>query len=453
MRSLSRMVWNEGMHLAQHHFQAQARYFEDSLKFAVSNLFHRTYGLVGYEFDSETLRNGSVSLVHARGIMPDGLGFQFPDADPLPEPREIVSLFSPTQDSHLVHLVIPPYRAGQANSSPGGGAETPDVRFVQSECVVLDETTGQDEKTISTGMKNFRLALDIEVGEDDVSLPMARVRRDGSGNFIYDPEFVPPCLQIGASPRLLEILKRVLDSLEAKSFALSAEKQDARKPLAEYASSEVANFWLAHSIHSAIGPLRHLWETRRASPEKLYTELARLAGALCTFEMDSHPKDLPAYDHDRLGECFGELDRHVRAGLQMIVPAGSIVVPLERTRQFLFEGNIVDKRCFTAPSWILGVRAEGAEDSVVSSVVKLAKVCSSKHIVRLVKEGLPGMPLSHLRSPPSEISPKVGVRYFQLSQTGPCWESTVETGEIGVYVPEALPVADMELIIVPQPES
>jgi len=447
------MVWNEGMHLAQHHFQAQTRYFEDSLTFAVSHLFHRPYGVVGYEFDAETLRNGSVSLVHARGIMPDGLGFQFPDADPLPESRDITALFSPTQDSHLVHLAIPPYRTGQPNASAEGGLATAEVRFIPSESVVVDDTTGQDEKVISLGRKNFRLALDIEVGEDEVSLPMARVRRDGSGNFIYDPEFVPPCLQIGASPRLLEILKRILDALEAKSFALSTERQDGKKPLAEYAASEVANFWLAHSIHSSIGPLRHLWETRRASPEKLYTELTRLAGALCTFAMDSHPKDLPAYDHDSLGECFNRLDQHVRAGLEMIVPTASIVVPLERTRQFLFVGRVVDKRCFTSNKWIVGVRAEGDDTSVVSSLVKLAKVCSSKHIVRLVREGIPGLPLTHLPSPPSEISPKIGVCYFQVQQTGPCWESTIETGELGVYVPEALPVSEIELIIIPSSGS
>jgi type VI secretion system protein ImpJ len=31
MKPLSRVVWHEGMHLAQHHFQAQNRYFEDSI--------------------------------------------------------------------------------------------------------------------------------------------------------------------------------------------------------------------------------------------------------------------------------------------------------------------------------------------------------------------------------------------------------------------------------------
>jgi type VI secretion system protein ImpJ len=446
------MIWSEGMHLAQHHFQAQTRYFEDSITFAVSHLFHRPYGLVGYEYDAEALRNGSVSLVHARGIMPDGLAFHFPDADPVPDSRDIGSLFSPTQDSHLVHLVIPPYRAGQPNSSIDGDPSTPGVRFVPSERTVVDDTTGQDEKTISVGRKNFRLVLDIELGDDDVSLPLARVRRDGSGHFIYDPEYVPPCLQIGASPRLLEILKRVLDVLDAKSSALAAERQAGHKPLAEYAASEVANFWLAHSVHSSIGPLRHLWETRRASPEKLYTELSRLAGALCTFAMDSHPKDLPVYDHDRLGECFSRLDQHIRASLDVIVPAGSIVVPLERARQFLFVGQILDKRSFASSQWILGIRAEGDDANVVPNVVKLVKVCSSKHIVRLVKEGIPGLPLSHLSSPPSAIPTKLGTRYFLITQTGPCWESTVKTGEIGVYVPEALQVSEMELVVLPQSE-
>jgi predicted component of type VI protein secretion system len=29
MKSFARVVWSEGMHLSQHHFQAQSAYFED----------------------------------------------------------------------------------------------------------------------------------------------------------------------------------------------------------------------------------------------------------------------------------------------------------------------------------------------------------------------------------------------------------------------------------------
>ena len=46
---LSRIVWSEGMHLAQHHFQTQSRYFEDLVAFTLSSLFYRCYGFAGLE--------------------------------------------------------------------------------------------------------------------------------------------------------------------------------------------------------------------------------------------------------------------------------------------------------------------------------------------------------------------------------------------------------------------
>ena len=85
MRVLSPVVWSEGMHLAQHHFQAQGRYFEELTEYALSSLFFQPYGLVRCELDGDALLNGSAALTHARGIMPDGLPFHFPeDAPPAP---------------------------------------------------------------------------------------------------------------------------------------------------------------------------------------------------------------------------------------------------------------------------------------------------------------------------------------------------------------------------------
>jgi len=115
MTQLSRVVWREGMHLAQHHFQAQNRYFEDSIQFAVSHLFFAPYGLIGCELDANALRNGTVSLVHARGVMPDGMPFHIPDGDAAPPPLAIGELFLPTADSHFVYLTIAPYRRDAAN--------------------------------------------------------------------------------------------------------------------------------------------------------------------------------------------------------------------------------------------------------------------------------------------------------------------------------------------------
>ena len=71
MRLLSHVVWSEGMHLAQHHFQTQGRYFEDLAAFTLSSLFYRGYGFAGLELDAEALLNGTVSISHARGVMPE----------------------------------------------------------------------------------------------------------------------------------------------------------------------------------------------------------------------------------------------------------------------------------------------------------------------------------------------------------------------------------------------
>ncbi len=366
MTTLSRVVWHEGMHLAQHHFQLQSRYFEDSIHFAVTHLFYQPYGLAGLELDIEALRNGTVALVHARGVMPDGLAFHAPEGDPLPAALEIRERFSPTADSHVVYLTIPAHRSGQAN-------EGANRRYRSEAGFVRDETNGHDEREVHFGRKNFTLAL--EPG-DDIALPLARVRRDGAGHFIYDPEYIPPCLQIGASQRLMHVVTRLVEMLDAKSESMLQDRKSERKGIAEYASHEVANFWLAHTIHSSLAPLRYHRDTRGTHPEQLYVELARLAGALCTFALDSHPRNVPTYDHDNLGECFAALERHIRTHLDVIVPTSYVAIPLARAADYLHNGVIADRRVFTGGRWILGIRSSSGDADVITQVPQLVKVCS-----------------------------------------------------------------------------
>ena len=107
MKLLSRVVWSEGMHLAPHHFQTQTRYFEDAIRFAVSALWFKPYGLAACEMDSEALKNGTVSVLQARGLFPDGLPFYITGSDPPPEARGVGHLLSPLRDSQVIHLAIP----------------------------------------------------------------------------------------------------------------------------------------------------------------------------------------------------------------------------------------------------------------------------------------------------------------------------------------------------------
>ncbi len=447
---LSKVVWSEGMYLAQHHFQAQSRYFEDSLQFVLGTLSYKAYGVAGCELDPEALINGTVQLGHARGVFPDGLAFHIPDSDSPPAAREIGDAFSPTQESHQLLLTVPAYRRGAANCGPTADGA---FRYIAQMAQMPDDVTGSDIKPVPVGRKNFRLRLDYEAQAGEIALPIARIKRDGTGHFVYDSEYVPPSLQIGASPRLLLLLSRIIEILDAKSAAVAAESSASKKVLREYASREVANFWLLHAVRSSIPPLRHLLEMRTSHPEELYTELSRLAGALCTFAFDSNPRSLPVYDHERLGECFSELDRHIRTHLEVIIPTNCIKLPLRRVSDFLYVGVVTDQRCFGQSHWILGARSDGDRGELITRVPKLVKICSSRHVERLFKEARPGLSIQHLPNPPSAVSPRIGAEYFTLGRSGSmeaqvCWKDISRSGEVGIYIPGALAGAELELLVV-----
>jgi type VI secretion system protein ImpJ len=266
---------------------------------------------------------------------------------------------------------------------------------------------------------------------------------------VYDPDYIPPCIQISGSERLLQMLVRLIEILDAKSEFMLRERTASERPLAEWAAREVANFWFAHAVNAAAAPLRHLLRTRAAHPERLYGDMARLAGALCTFSMDAHARDLPVYDHDDLAASLGGLERHILRHLEIIIPTNAVVVPLVPGEPLFHGAAIVDKRCFaTGTHWYLGVRSSDSRGDVASNVPKLVKVCSGEHILRLVKESLPGLKLDYEPSPPSSIGPRLGSHYFRVSTAGPCWTLMSKTGSAGVYVPGAIPDAELELTIV-----
>ncbi len=437
MKLLARVVWSEGMYLGPHHFQAQTRYFEDSIQFKASSLWFAPYGLAGLELDADALYNGIVSLLHARGIFPDGLVFNLPESDALPEARPIAEFFPPTREGVVVSLAIPPHRPNGMNcfvednaggSRASGGTE---ARYTSEVRVLHDENTGGDERPVRLGRKNLRILFDTEPAGEFVNLALARVVRDGSGHFIYDPNFVPPVLQIGASMRLMLLAQRLIEILEEKSSAL----RSAAGSKSVFSAREIASFWLLHSVNSALAPLRHLLIAKRGHPEELYLELSRLSGALCTFGLDANPRDLPLYDHANPSECFDQLDRHIRALLETVVPTNCIAIPLKRVEDYFYEGEIIDTRVLGSARWVLGIGAGVAEADLMAKTPQLVKVCSPPFVRELVKRALPGLALTHLPAPPPAIPVRLDAQYFGVGRDGPCWEHIVKTRRVGVYVP------------------
>jgi len=445
MRSLSQVVWSEGMYLGPHEFQAQARYFEDAIHFAATALWFQSYGLIGCTMDSDALRNGTVSLVHASGIFPDGTPFHMPQSDAVPAVRPIADLFPPTRDTLSVFLGIRERKPGGRNCAIGPDAG--DSRYFAERRNFNDETSGGDSRPVHVRCKNVRLLLESELNDTVVSLALARIRRDGAGHFIYDPLFVPPCLQITASERLMLMLRRLIEILEAKSATLSRGASGSGG-LVEYASRDLANFWLMHAVNSGLAALRHLWIAKRGHPEQLFLEMSRLGGALCTFALDSHPRTLPVYDHRNLGDCFEKLDEHIRTHLETIVPTNCVEIPLTKVADYFYEGETSDTRVLGRARWVLGVHAAMGEAEVIERVPQLVKVCSAKFVGELVRRAIAGLALTHMPAPPTAIPARVETQYFSISRDGPFWDHIVQTRRVGIYVPGEVTNAELELLVI-----
>ena len=189
------------MYLSPLHFQTQTRHQEDTLSFLVANLWNVPWGLSYLELDTEAVRNGNVSLVRAAGLLPDGLPFDFPASDELPPTRSLRDLFSPSDASLQLYLAVPRRSASGQVVDLEQSATT--FRYSVMTRGIADETNGMDIRDLTFGKKNLAVLAESELTDDMIALPLARAVRDGRGQFFYDPDFIPPCLQIGASDALM----------------------------------------------------------------------------------------------------------------------------------------------------------------------------------------------------------------------------------------------------------
>jgi type VI secretion system protein ImpJ len=445
MKFLSRVVWSEGMHLGPHHFQTQSRYFEDTLWFLSSNLRQDPWGFLHYAIDTEAMRNGLAILSFASGILPDGLIFDLPDCDQVPEPAHLNDLFSSIDSEIILYLAIPPRQDQGLDCDQGGGSST---RYSAVQRTLRDDSVGQGEATVSFARKNLVLLSQAQLSPDTVSFPIARVFRDGNGGFASDVEFIPPCLRISASESLVMLLHRLAQAIEEKITSTRSMRAGSGRFELGTSALDVANYWFLHALCSSLPALRHHLQDRRSHPEEVYRDLARLAGALSTFALESTHEEIPAYRHRDLTGTFKEMDALIRRYLEIVSPSNSVTLQFHKVDNYIFAADVKDERCLRRSRWIFGIRSSINDSVILRQTPRLVKVCSAGGVKKLVELALPGLELLHLPVPPAALHAQADMHYFSVSLSGACWQHILQTKQVGVYLPGDLGDATFDLTII-----
>jgi type VI secretion system protein ImpJ len=444
MKRADKVVWSEGMFLTPHLFQQADTYHENLLDFRLKPLGPFCWGLTELEIDREVLPNGQFTIVRCSGVLPDGLPIQIPDADQSPESRPIKAHFPPAADKLDVFLAIPNSRSGSVNFQQGDGSGGRPLRYGTRLIRVADETTDGNEYEIPIALKKFRILLSGEALDETVWIKIAEVTRTPSGNFDLETSYVPPSLTILASRRLMAILHRLLEVLSGRSTSLSQQ----RRHVADFGTSDIANFWLLHTINSAIPALLHLFKVPDHHPEQLYSVLTQLAGELTTFALQVDPRELPPYDHTNLGQTFSELEKKIVFLLETVIPTRYVFIPLEKAPDFLHIGRIHDDRLLKGAQFYLGATAQVPAPKLIEGIPAKAKISSPEQINSLIGRAVRGVELTHEPVPPSAIPVKTGFKYFHLSTQGRSWEAISTAKGLAIYLPDEFPDLRLELVAV-----
>ena len=445
MKRLQPVIWTKGTFLSPQHLQLQDRFLENLLQFQLESLSFRPYGFRTLQISQEALAAGAFTLSTASGILPDGLLFDIPASDAAPPLKQLPECFDQDQASLDLYLAVPDYRDRGLNvaTSPRAGA----ARYHAEVELFRDENTGLSERPVQVARKNLRILAAGEALDGYSAMRVARVRRTEAGTFQLDPRFVPPLVDFNANDYLAAIARRLVEILTARSSAIAGMRRQKNQTLADFTAADIANFWLLYTVNSAFPVLRHLFETRGGHPERLYSAMLSLAGALTTFSTNIHPRDLPPYDHDDLGACFTDLDEKLRTLLETVVPTNFISLPLKLVQPSIYATALDNDKYLTNTKMYLAVSAEAPQADIVNRAPQLVKVCSAAHIEHLVRQALPGVPLTYVASPPGAIPIKLNYQYFSLSQSGVAWEAVQRARNLAAYVPGDLPNPQLELII------
>ena len=443
MKRLQPVIWSKGTFLTPQHLQAQDRYVEDLLHFQMDALEFRSWGFSKVQIDERKLAEGQFALLSAEGMFPDGLSFDIPNSDAGPASRIIREFFSEQRPVVRVFLAVPEQREHAPNLGSSIEVKT---RYIGELRNFRDENTGMSEKPIQLARKNLLFLLEGESQEGCSVIEVARVEKTQDGKFLASINFVPPMTNVHDSSQLKGILRGLLETISSRAAILAGMRRQKNESLADFTTADVANFWLLYTINSNLPLLRHLFHKTRVHPEQLFNVMLSFAGSLTTFSMTVQPRDLPQYDHENLWNCFNDLEQKIRLLLKTVVPANFVSLPLKQVRPTIYATQI-EEDAYLKGRFYLAVTAEMREPDLISRAPQIMKAGAAGHLEEIIKLALPGLKMLHVPVPPAEIPLKVKYKYFSLDLTGDAWDKVQRSRTFGVHVPNDIPNAQLELVI------
>ena len=442
----SRILWGEGLFLRPQHFQQQALFFESSIAQSLRLTRGNPWGIRKATLDTDALRGGVLRLHALDMVFRDGVQIDAPGETPLPLSRNLADISQIGADT-VVYACLPTLNAFGGNSSGSDANSGRPIRYIAARDTVRDLYTDALEADVSTLLPNIRLMVEDENRDGHLCVAIARISKNANGAWEIDQEFIPPLLDVSGSPYLSMLVHRLLDILLVKSQSLAVRHREKVKSVVEYGTSDIASFWLLHTVNRNFPLLNH-FAAIPTHPESLYELMAQLCGELMTFSSELTLGDIPAYNHENLTAVFDRLDTLIRELLETVVSNRYALIPLVNSKPTFFVGRLDSERLVEDVDYYLSVSSELPTTEVLDMVPLKLKAGSPDDVEKILNSALPGVRLVHATQTPVALPVRVGNHYFVLEPQGQIFERMCKSRSICIYVPQALLGLKLELYAV-----
>lgn len=409
--------WSEGLFLQPHHLQRMQRYLGTRVAEERRRFVPYSYGVVEARLSRDELENKRIRFDRLHVVMPSGLEVNYPENSELPS-LDIAQAFAKGSGSFNVFLGVPLWQNARANTV--STETTTDTRakllyrIGEVECV--DENTGENPKPVQVRKINSRLMFEHEDPSDMELLPLLRIVRaagEDVGMPKEDPEFVPPCLLLGGSRILREMVRDLVAQVEASRKELVVQVSRGGFSIDTMRGVQFEQVIRLRTLNRFSARLPSIVQAGAVTPFQMYLELRELLGELAALHPDRDEFESSAYTHDNPFLCFQELATKIRSHLRGAVAPSFLKLPFKETNGVL-TASFSDEHFSQPNAYLLGIKSK-LDPTVLARYVEDGDRFKLMPL-SLISRAIRGIELKEERHPPLELPASSDLHYFRLER-------------------------------------
>jgi len=445
---IERPLWTRGILVSPQQFQQQASWEAWTNECIAQMGVMHPWGVLQATFEQDALAQGRLKAERLHVRFQDGVLVDTDCVDLLPPTLTLAANLPPDISDVTVMLAMPQLYANGGNClQPDERGERP-VRYRQAWRDVQNQY-GDDKKQVAVMRHELSLRLDCQENGDYQVCQVARLQRDAQGRWTQVRDFIPPILSLQASPFCGEQLELLMVQLRARLQRLMGMRRESNARMADFAVADVSLFWLLNALNSAEPVLGCFQRYTQVHPERLYQELARLAGSLLTFSLEHDVTAIPVYQHESLNSVFPPLFTLLNILLEASLPSRVVAIELDhQPRINQWRATLHDPRLRDGADFYLSVRSSLSSAQLQTQFPQLCKVGAPDDVGNVVNVALNGIPLRPLSHVPAAIPLRLENQYFSLDLNHPAAKQMMEAGACVFYVPGTLGEIQLELFAV-----